>query len=93
MVNVNVALVLPERTTTVAGTDAVVKFEFKFTKVPPDGAIELIVTVPVAEEPPITEAGLSVNVVSVGALIVSQALTVFEPELAEIITADWALTA
>ena len=59
VVTVNVAVVLPAATATVAGTVAEVLLLDKLTEIPPVGAAVLKVTVPVDELPPITLVGLS----------------------------------
>ena len=59
VVTVNVAVVAPAVTVTEAGTVAEALSEARFTTVPPAGAAELIVTVPVEDVPPITDVGLT----------------------------------
>ena len=54
---VNVAVEAPAATVTDPGTIAAVELEDKLTVVPPDGAGELRVTVPVEVEPPTTVVG------------------------------------
>ncbi len=54
-----VAEVAPAATVTEAGTEALVLLEESVTDAPPEGAAEERVTVPVAEVPPVTEAGLT----------------------------------
>lgn len=59
---VNVALVAPATTVTLAGTRAAVVLLLESaTCAPPDGAAPLNVTVPVEEFPPTTLVGFSVN--------------------------------
>jgi hypothetical protein len=70
VVIVNVALVAPAATVTLAGTWAAdVLLLVRVTTAPPDGAGPVKVTVPVDEVPPFTELGLSVTVLSPGATI------------------------
>src|SRR5215216_2202077 len=59
---VNVALVSPAGTLMLAGTVAAAMPLERATAVPPAGAAEVSVTVPVDEFPPVTEAGLSASV-------------------------------
>jgi hypothetical protein len=54
---VNVALVAPEGTVTELGTVAEGELLLRLTAMPPDGAAEESVTVPVALDPPTTELG------------------------------------
>ena len=71
VVIVNVALVAPAATVTLAGTwAAVVLLLVRVTTAPPDGAGPVKVTVPVDEVPPFTEAGLRLTEVSVAAVTV-----------------------
>ena len=58
VVTVNVAVVLPAATATVAGTVADVLLLDSATEIPPVGAAALKVTVPVDELPPVTVVGL-----------------------------------
>src|SRR5258707_5748802 len=68
VVRVNVALVAPAATTTLAGTRATVVLLLESaTCAPPAGAGPLNITVPVDEFPPTTLVGFNVNEVSVGA--------------------------
>lgn len=81
VVMVNVAVVAPAGTVTLAGTCAAVALLLKsVTTDPPDGAGPVNLTVPVDEVPPITEVGLTVTPlpapVSVGATTVSAAVLV-----------------
>ena len=78
LVTVNVAVVEPDATVTVAGTDAPVVLERLTTK-PAAGAAELIVTVPVEVAPPSTLVGLKVRPVTAGGVTVSVAV-LLEPE-------------
>jgi hypothetical protein len=63
---VNVALVAPAGTVTLAGTLAALLLLDRRTCAPPAGAGPLSVTVPVEDVPPITLAGLSVSDETVG---------------------------
>lgn len=72
----NVAEVAPPATETVAGTVALVVLDARDTAIPALGAGLLIVTVPVALEPPRTDVGATVSDVTVGAVIVKAALAV-----------------
>ena len=81
VVMVNVALVAPAATVTLAGTAAAAELSESDTAAPPAGAAALSVTVPVDELPPTTVDGLSDTAESVGpvapcGLIVSVALFV-----------------
>lgn len=71
---VNVAVVAPAVTVTVAGTVALVELELRATDMPPVGAAPLSVTVPVELVPPRTDAGDTVTELSVGTLIVRVAV-------------------
>jgi hypothetical protein len=59
VVTVNVAVVLPAFTVTVAGTVAAALLLDSVTTEPPDGAAPVRVTVPVDELPPATAVGFS----------------------------------
>jgi len=61
VVMVKVAVVEPAATVTVAGTEADTLFEVSDTLWPPVGAAELMVTVPVEEDPPTTTVGFRVS--------------------------------
>ena len=77
VVIVNVALVAPAATVTLAGTwAAVVLLLVRVTTAPPDGAGPVKVTVPVDEVPPITELGLRLTGVSAAAVTVRVAVLV-----------------
>ncbi len=65
VVTVNVRLVDPAATVTLAGTVAAAESSERVTTVPPAGAAELSRTVPVEDAPPTTVVGLSVTVLSV----------------------------
>jgi hypothetical protein len=62
---VNVALLVPAGTVTLAGTDTAVELSPSDTATPPPGAAALNVTVPVAEVPPTAVVGLTLNAESV----------------------------
>jgi hypothetical protein len=71
VVTVNVRLVLPAATATLAGTVAAAGLLLDSdTTVPPDGAALVSVTVPCELLPPVTLAGLNDSAESVGALAV-----------------------
>ena len=98
VLTVNVALVAPAGTITLAGTRAAeVLLLDSATCAPPAGAGPLNVTVPVDEFPPTTLVGFNVNEEGVGAgegtgVTVSEADTPTPPYAAEIATAVDALT-
>ena len=71
VVTVNVAVVAPAVTVTLAGTVAAALSLDSATTAPPEGAALPSVTVPVEEDPPVTLAGLMDTVESTGALIVN----------------------
>ncbi|HZN79285.1 MAG TPA: hypothetical protein VFC01_06300 [Mycobacterium sp.] len=62
VVTVNVRLVAPEATVTLAGTLTALELSDSDTTAPPAGAAALKVTVPVEELPPATLVGLSDSV-------------------------------
>jgi len=77
VVMVNVAVVAPATTVTLAGRFvAVVLLLDRVTTAPPDGATPVNVTVPVDEDPPITEVGLKLKPLRVGAVTVRLAVLV-----------------
>ncbi len=77
LVTVNVALVAPAATVTLAGTVAlVVLLLARLTTTPPEGALPVSVTVPVEGVPPITVVGFRASVLSSGAVTVNVALLV-----------------
>lgn len=76
VVTVNVAVVAPAATVTLAETVAAALLLESATTAPPGGATLPRVTVPVDELPPTTVVGLSVRFESTGALIVSVAVRV-----------------
>lgn len=92
----NVAVVAPAATVTLAGTDAVVDlFDAIVTTVPPAGAAFVSVTVPVAFTVPTTEAGVTVKALrAAGAgVTVRAAVFVVPPYAAEIVRAVEDVTA
>jgi len=91
---VNVALVAPAGTETVAGTVAAeVLLDVRFTVRPPVGAALLIVTVPVELVPPVTVVGLTDTPVTVGAVTVRVAVLFDVPIEAVIVGVALAATA
>ena len=86
VVIVNVADVANAGIITEAGVDAVLTLLVSFTVSPPVGAIDELVTVPIALFPPMRLEGLTDKVDSVGALMVSVLETDFEPAMALIVT-------
>jgi hypothetical protein len=80
VVTVNVAVVAPEATVTVEGTEAAPLLEDRLMTNPPTGAGELIVTVPVEFEPPTGFVGATVTEDRLGACTVRFLLTE-DPEL------------
>src|SRR5580704_16617979 len=79
VVTVNVALVAPPATVTLAGTVAAETLLERETIAPPLGAAPLSVTVPVDDVPPLTLAGLSAtedSATAVGGFTVSEAVFV-----------------
>lgn len=71
VVIVNVPVVAPPATVTLAGVTALVELELKAIVRPPVGAAVFSDTVPVDELPPTTELGLRLKPVNAGGLIVS----------------------
>jgi len=86
VVIVNVADVANAGIITEAGVDAVLTLLVSFTVSPPVGAIDELVTVPIALFPPMTLEGLTDKLARVGALMVSVLETDFEPIMALIVT-------
>ena len=77
VLTVKVALVVPARMVTLAGTvAAAVLLLERVTDAPPAGAGPLSVTVPVEELPPVTLAGLRLNEERVAGVTVSKAVWV-----------------
>lgn len=79
VVIVNVALVLPPGTVTVAGSLAAVELSLNDTIAPPLGARPLNVTVPWEAAPPVTLLGLTVSVLNTGGLTVTVTVLVTTP--------------
>lgn len=90
---VNVAVVAPPATVTVAGNPTTALPEPKLTVSPADGAALPIVTVPVEFVPPTTETGLKLRPVSVGGRIVREAVCLVEPSVAVMVTTCCTATA
>lgn len=78
----NVAVVAPARTVTVAGTVALVPLAVRATAWPPVGAGPLIVTVPVEVLPPRTDDGFNERPVTTAGLTVSVADALLVPSAA-----------
>ena len=93
VVVVNVTLLAPAFTVTLAGTDALVLLELKLITAPPLGAGPARVTVPVELTPPLTAAGLNVREASAGGLMVRLADAVLPASLAVMMTVVCATTA
>ncbi len=97
VLTVNVALLAPAATVTLAGTVAVdVLLLERVTVAPPAGAGPLSVTVPVEGDPPVTLVGFSVSKESVGGACgstVSEAVLVTPAYDAEMVTGVDAVTA
>jgi len=88
VVIVKVALVAPAGTVTLAGTVVAAELSESVTTTPPEGAAALRVTVPVAELPPTTLAGLMLTPVRVGVadgFTVSIAVCVTPPYVARML--------
>lgn len=95
VVTVNVALVDPLATVTLLGTLALELLLLRLTTVPPEGAAELRVTVPVELLPPVTVDGFRVSdeiVVDAGGLIVSEACRMVLPNVPVIVAVVVVLT-
>jgi hypothetical protein len=91
VVTVNVALVDPAGTSTLAGTDAADALLLdKDTVMPPLGAAAVSATVPVADDPPPTDVGLSASEESVG--VVGDEVTVQPDSRALVGVAEPSLT-
>ena len=76
VVTVNVAVVAPANTVTLAGTVAVALSLDSVTMAPADGAAAFKVTVPVEETPPVTLVGFTATESNAGGLMVSEAVWV-----------------
>jgi len=86
VVTVNVAVVAPAATVTVAGTvAAAVLLLLRVTTAPPVGAGPFSVTVPVDELPPVTDVGFKLTELGAGALTASAAVCVVLLYVAEIV--------
>jgi hypothetical protein len=80
VVIVNVALVLPLATVTLAGTLAAVALSLlSCTTTPPVGAGPLNVTVPWEVDPPVTPVGIAASELNTGGLTASEAVLVTPP--------------
>ena len=75
----NLAEVAPAGTVTDLGTDALLLPLARLIPIPPDGAAEPKVTMPVEDLPPTTVDGLRVSDFRTGGLTVSVAVLVAEP--------------
>ena len=93
VVMLNVALVAPAATVTLAGTDAAGLLLESATCAPPAGAGPFSVTVPELGLPPVTLAGLMPSEEITGGSTVSEALCVAPPDVPEIVTAVAVATA
>ena len=76
VVTVNVAVVAPAVTVTLAGTCAAALLLESDTAAPPAGAFPLSITVPVDEMPPCTLVGFSVTEANVAGFIFNVAICV-----------------
>ena len=74
VVTLNVAVVAPAKTVTLAGTVADALLDASVTTMPPAGAADDNVTVPVLAVPPVTDVGFNVTDVSDAAVIVRLAV-------------------
>jgi hypothetical protein len=79
LVTLNVALVAPAGTVTLAGTVTAALLLESVTCAPPAAAGPLRVTVPVAAAPPVTLAGLTFSAETTGGSTVSEAVPVAPP--------------
>ena len=93
VVTVNVAVVAPAATVTLAGVLEDELSSDNVTTAPPAGAALLRVTVPVEELPPFTLVGLMARLESTGALIVRVAVCVVPARVAETVTVVFVPTA
>jgi len=93
VVTVNVAVVEPAATVTLAGTVAATLLDASVTTKPPAGAAADNVTVPVLETPPATDVGFKVTDVSDAAVIVRLAVWEAPDNVAVIVAAAFAATA
>lgn len=93
VVTVNVAVVAPAATVTEAGTVAATLLDASVTTMPPAGAADNKVTVPVLDVPPVTDVGFKATVLSTGAVIPRDADWLIAPFVAVIVLAVFAATA
>ena len=84
-----VAELFPAGTVTVARTEAAELLLDSFTVIPPVGAAPLRMTVPLEAVPPVTELGLRVTPMRVGAVRVSAVVTVTAFHVPEIVADFW----
>ena len=75
VVTVNVAEVAPAATTMLEGSEALELLDVRSTIIPPVGETPFSVTVPVAEVPPVTDAGEILTVNNAGGVTVSVVVT------------------
>ena len=95
VLTVNLALVDPLATLTLLGTLALELLLLRLTTMPPEGAAELRVTVPVELLPPVTLVGFSVSdeiVTDTGGLIVNEACLIVLPSVPVIVAVVVELT-
>jgi hypothetical protein len=93
VVTLNVAVVAPAATVTLAGTVADALLDASVTTRPPAGAADDNVTVPVLAVPPVTDVGFKATVLSTGAVIPSDADWLTPPSVPVIVLAVFAATA
>jgi hypothetical protein len=93
VVTVNVAIVAPAATVTLAGTVADALLDASVTTKPPAGAAADNVTVPMLDAPPATDVGFNVTDVSDAAVIVRLAVCEAPDNVAVIVAAAFAATA
>lgn len=92
VLTVNVAVVAPDATVTVAGTVPFAELDARLMTEPPVGAGPLMVTVPVDALPPITVVGDKLSPMSVGGLIVNVPVTDLPLTVAVIVEVVFAAT-
>jgi hypothetical protein len=93
VVTLNVAVVAPATIVTLAGTVADALLDASVTTMPPAGAADDNVTVPVLAVPPVTDVGFKATVLSTGAVIPRDADWLTPPSVAVIVLAVFAATA
>ena len=93
VVTLNVAVVDPAATVTLAGTVAAALLDASVTTIPPTGAADVNVTVPVLAVPPVTDVGFNATVLSTGAVIPRDADWLTPPSVAVIVLDVFAATA